>query len=441
MLVYVGYYLSLNPQNRRIIMEKKQQCEAPKLYKSVCDRFESVADYMKLDPKVYCIMSQPKAELMINFPVRMDDGSYKLFKGYRIQHNNLLGPYKGGMRFSPEVSLDEVKGLAMLMTLKCSLVKLPFGGAKGGLKYNPHNHSVGENQRITRRFTVALGSNIGPNYDIPAPDMGTNEQYMNWMMDTYHNINGRHDEGKAVVTGKSIACGGSVGRASATGYGAVYCLNQWVADNETSLEGSTFTIQGFGNVGSNAAKKMVELGAKLIGVNDHTGTLLDPNGIDVESLAEYVSKKRGVKGFLPSNVSVDDFWALETDFMILAAMENTVRKENAPMIKAKVIVEGANGPITPDAEEIILANGIEIIPDILANAGGVIVSYFEWVQNRNSEYWDKETIDKKLRDKLIVAYKDVERVKEDYDITMRMAAYLESLRHLEEVCIKRGVWP
>ena len=417
--------------------------QSHKLYKSVCERFEYVSDFMGLDPKVACIMSQPKAELMINFPVRMDDGSYKLFKGYRIQHNNLLGPYKGGMRFSPEVSLDEVKGLAMLMTLKCSLVKIPFGGAKGGLKYNPQEHSEAENQRITRRFTVSLGKNIGPTYDIPAPDMGTNEKYMNWMMDTYHNLNGRTDEGKGVVTGKSIACGGSVGRSSATGYGVVYCLAEWAERNGVSLEGATFSIQGFGNVGSYAAKKMAELGAKLVAVNDHTGTLINSDGIDVYDLAEYVAKNRGVKNF-SVDYEVDDidkFWEQETDFMILAAMENTVTKYNANQINTKLIVEGANGPITPPAEKILLKNNIAVIPDILANAGGVIVSYFEWVQNRNSDYLNAETIDAKLREKLISAYHAVEDVQIKQKLNMRMAAYYESLRHLEEVCLKRGVWP
>jgi len=424
-------------------MNHDSEEQARKLYESVCERFDHVSDFMNLDPKVACIMSQPKAELMINFPVRMDDGSYKLFKGYRIQHNNLLGPYKGGMRFSPEVSLDEVKGLATLMTLKCSLVKLPFGGAKGGLKYNPQDHSEAENRRITRRFTVALGKNIGPTYDIPAPDMGTNDQYMNWMMDTYHNINGRSDEGKGVVTGKSVSCGGSVGRASATGFGAVYCLAEWAERNNISLEGTTFSIQGFGNVGSHAAIKMIELGAKLVAVNDHTATLIDSNGIDVESLTKYAAKHRGIKDFCIDN-EVDDidlFWSCETDFMILAAMENTVTKQNAHLIKTKLIVEGANGPVTPPAEKILLKNGVSIIPDILANAGGVIVSYFEWVQNRNSDYWNGEKVDMKLREKLIAAYDAVEKVEKEQNLNMRMAAYFESLRHLEEVCLKRGVWP
>ncbi|MDF7807612.1 Glu/Leu/Phe/Val dehydrogenase dimerization domain-containing protein [Pontiellaceae bacterium B12219] len=235
-----------------------------KLYQGVCDRFERIASLIQLDSKVHLIMSQPKAELMIHFPVKMDDGNYKLFKGYRIQHNNLLGPYKGGMRFSPEVSLDEIKALAMLMTLKCALVKLPLGGAKGGIKYNPHDHSMDENQRITRRFTLALGNNIGPSYDIPAPDMGTNAQYMDWMMDTFHNLYGRKIEDKAVVTGKSVACGGSAGRASATGYGAVYCLEEWAKARNIPLKGATFSIQGFGNVGSNPTPSTTLFQAQLL---------------------------------------------------------------------------------------------------------------------------------------------------------------------------------
>ena len=424
-------------------MTDNSESEDLKLYESVCERFEQVADFMNLDPKVYCSMSEPKAELMINFSVHMDDGSYKLFKGYRIQHNNTLGPYKGGMRFSPKVCLDEVKGLAALMTLKCSLVKLPFGGAKGGLKYNPLDHSMAENERITRRFTIALGNNIGPHYDIPAPDMGTNDQYMNWMMDTYHNINNRKDEAKAVVTGKSVACGGSVGRASATGFGAVYCLAEWAERKDLSLKGTTFSIQGFGNVGSHAAQKMIELGAKLVAVNDQSATLINLDGIDPDELCEYTSKHRGIKDFQSNNQvdDINDFWKLETDFMILAAMENTVTKDNAHLIKTKLIVEGANGPITPPAEKILLKNGVEIIPDILANAGGVIVSYFEWVQNRNSDYLNAAEIDEKLREKLATAYAHVVAAEEKQGLSMRMAAYFESLRHLEEVYLKRGMWP
>jgi glutamate dehydrogenase (NAD(P)+) len=414
-----------------------------KLYQGVCERFEQSASFINLDSKVHAIMSQPKAELMIHFPVKMDDGSYELFKGYRIQHNNLLGPYKGGMRFSPEVSLDEVKGLAMLMTLKCALAKLPLGGAKGGVKYNPNEYSLDENQRITRRFTIALGHNIGPSYDIPAPDMGTNAQYMDWMMDTYHNLYGRKIEDKAVVTGKTVACGGSVGRASATGYGAVYCLEEWARGRGLPLKGARFSIQGFGNVGSYAAIKLEEFGARLVAVNDHTATLINPDGIPAKELSDHVIQHRGIKGFQSAHEvdDVDLFWAHETDFMLLAAMENTVTENNAGLIRTKLIVEGANGPVTPEAEEILLKNGIHIIPDILANMGGVIVSYFEWVQNRNSEYWNGETVDAKLREKLIAAYHQVSTISEKQGISMRQAAYVASLKHLEEVYLKRGVWP
>jgi len=414
-----------------------------KLFESVSERFVQVANFMNLEGKTYEIMRHPKNEIIINFPVRMDDGRYKMFKGYRIQHNNILGPYKGGMRFSDHVNLDETKGLAMLMTLKCSLVKLPFGGSKGGIKYNPSDYSVDENRRIARRFTLALGNNIGPSYDIPAPDMGTNAQTMDWMMDTYHNMKNREDEKKGVVTGKSVACGGSLGRASATGFGAIYCLKEWVKHNNTSLENRTYSIQGFGNVGSNATIKMDELGSKLIAVNDHTATIIDTNGIDVKKLVEYSAKNRGIKGFSPDNEvsSSDDFFSCEVDFMILAAMENTVTEENANLIKTKVIVEGANGPITPEGEEILTNNNIKIIPDILANSGGVIVSYFEWVQNRNSDYWSLGTVDEKLRTKIISAYNAVEKISVQKNISMRMASYFESLNHIKNVYDARGIWP
>lgn len=414
-----------------------------KLYEAVCERFEQTARFIELDGKVHAILSQPKVELMIHFPVRMDDGNYRLFKGYRIQHNNLLGPYKGGMRFSPEVSLDEVKGLAMLMTLKCALAKLPLGGSKGGIKYNPAEFSQTENQRITRRFTVALGQNIGPSYDIPAPDMGTNAQYMDWMMDTYHNLYGRKVEDKAVVTGKSVDCGGSVGRTSATGFGAVYCLEEWAKGQNLPLKGSTFAIQGFGNVGSHAALKLEELGARLVAVNDHTATLLNSDGIPCAELAAHVAQQRGIKGFQPEH-EVEDirrFWSHEVDFMVLAAKENVVTVENAGLIQARLILEGANGPVTTGADAMLQERGIQIIPDILANMGGVIVSYFEWVQNRNSEYWNAETVDAKLREKLLSAYRQVLRISDERGISLRQAAYVEALTHLESVYLKRGVWP
>ena len=423
--------------------DRLETVSSDKLYKGVCNRFEQTASFIGLDAKVHAILSQPKSELMIHFPVKMDDGTYKLFKGYRIQHNNLLGPYKGGMRFAPDVSLDEVKGLAMLMTLKCALAKLPLGGAKGGIKYNPQEHSLWENQRITRRFTVALGHNIGSSYDIPAPDMGTNAQYMDWIMDTYHNLCGRRIEDKAVVTGKSVACGGSLGRASATGFGTVYCLEQWAEKNGVSLEGSRFSIQGFGNVGSYAAIKLEELGGRLVAVNDHTATLIDPDGISAQQLANHVAEHRGIKGFRPSHEAAEAnrFWGHETDFLVLAAKENTVTQENADLIQTRVIIEGANGPVTTEAEARLLKNGIPLIPDILANMGGVIVSYFEWVQNRNSEYWNAETVDAKLREKITGAYHRVEKVAAEQGIGMREAAYVEALKHLEEVYLKRGVWP
>ncbi|OVE80741.1 hypothetical protein BVY04_05215 [bacterium M21] len=412
------------------------------LYKGVCERFELVSLRMNLDPDVKRILNQPKNELIINFPVLMDDGTHRLFKGYRIQHNNLLGPYKGGIRFSNGVNLDETKGLAMLMTLKCALVKIPYGGAKGGIKFAPYEHSEAENMRITRRFTVALGPNIGPYYDIPAPDMGTTAQIMDWMMDTYQNITSRKSDSIAVVTGKSIDCGGSEGRSSATGYGAIYCLEKWADKQGMALDGATFSIQGFGKVGSHAAIKFSELGGRLVAVNDHSATIVDPDGIDVKKLTEYVIAHGKIHGFAPDlETEADSFYDLPVDVMILAAMENTVHKGNAGRIQAKCIVEGANGPITPDGEVILHKNKISIIPDILANSGGVIVSYYEWVQNRNSDYLIAEEIDLKLRRKIGAAYEQVERVAENEKLDMRTAAYYEALRHLEAVYKKRGIWP
>ncbi len=411
------------------------------LLKNVLSRYDALTETMELGSPVRDIIRAPKNELIINFPVRMDSGEYKMFKGYRIQHNNLLGPFKGGLRFASEVNLDEVKALAMLMTIKCALVDIPFGGAKGGIKYNPRDYSEKENERITRRFTVALGDNIGPSKDIPAPDMGTNAQFMAWMMDTYDDLH-TGVESKGVVTGKPISCGGSLGRTSATGYGVVYCLEEWATRHGKSLEGKRFTIQGFGNVGTHAAFKLIELGAVLVGVNDHTGTIINSEGIDAKKLSDYVIENGGVDGFEKSMESnLKSFWSCKTDILVLAARENTVGEKEAKMITAEVIAEGANGPVTPEGDAVFEARKIPVIPDVLANSGGVVVSYFEWVQNRSSSYYDEEEVDHKLRKKLREAYRSVDFIRKEYKVDRRTAAFITAIKRLADVYELRGIWP
>ncbi|MBT3583549.1 MAG: Glu/Leu/Phe/Val dehydrogenase [Halobacteriovoraceae bacterium] len=413
-----------------------------KLYQAVSDKFTEITEQMAMHDSIKMILSQPKNEIIVNFPVLMDDGSYQLFKGYRIQHNNILGPFKGGIRFHPEVSLDETKALSMLMTIKCALVQIPFGGAKGGIKFSPFKYSREELRRITRRFTSALGNNIGPSHDIPAPDVGTNSQTMVWMMDTYKNVGKTQEFHNAVVTGKSLNCGGSEGRNSATGFGAIYNVEYWAEDTKFDLSKSTFAIQGMGNVGSFAALKMAENGSKLVAVNDYAGTLIDPNGIDVEALATYMQEKRTLEGFNGLKLqSRDAFFEAENDIMILAALENQVAENEAPKIKSKLVVEGANGPVTPEGEAILLERGIEILPDILTNAGGVVVSYFEWVQNKNSESWELEEVERKLRKRLKRAFDAVRKIQIEEKKSMRDSCYLRALNYINDVYLERGIFP
>lgn len=410
----------------------------------VMKKFDKVCDLINLDPSVRTILSQPKNEIIVNFPVKLDNGNYELFKGYRIQHNNIMGPYKGGFRYHEDVKLDEVKALAMLMTIKCSLAGLPLGGAKGGVKFNPRHYSKGEITRITRRFIHALGTNIGPGYDIPAPDMGTNAETMVCMMDTYMNTldqSQRHNV-RGVVTGKTVECGGTLGRASATGTGVVMCIEEWAQGSGENLQGKTFSIQGFGNVGSSAAIGLAGHGARMTAVNDHTGSIIDPHGIDVYALKEHVKETGGIGGFndLPL-LSRDEFFSHEVDIIIPAALENQIDEHEANLIKAKLIAEGANGPTTPKGESILLNKGIDIIPDVLANCGGVIVSYFEWIQNKTSNFWIEEKVHSELRRIITHAYLEVVNLSQKHKTDMRTACFCKALESLQSVYKQRGIFP
>lgn len=411
---------------------------------NVSKKFNDVCDLINLSPSVKTILSQPKNEIIVNFPVLMDDGTHKLFKGYRIQHNNILGPYKGGIRYHKEVNLDEVKALAMLMTIKCSLVGLPLGGAKGGIKFNPHEHSQEELMRITRRFTHSLGDNIGPSYDIPAPDMGTNGQTMVWIMDTYMNTreqSQRHNV-RGIVTGKTVESGGTLGRVAATGTGVVMCIEEWAKENSFKLQGSTYSIQGFGNVGSWAAIRLALNGAKLTAVNDHTGTIINQSGIDVFALKDYVSKNGGIAGFESINTTDrDSFFSHPVDIIIPAALENQITAHEAKLISAKLIAEGANGPTTLDGEKALKQKNIEIIPDVLANSGGVIVSYFEWIQNKTGNYWVEERVLEELKRIITSAYMDAFSYSASHKTDLRTACYIKAINTLATVYSQRGIFP
>ncbi|MGF1469395.1 MAG: Glu/Leu/Phe/Val dehydrogenase [Sandaracinaceae bacterium] len=402
------------------------------------------AQYTDLPTHVADILSEAKNEIICHFPVRMDDGTTRLFRGYRIQHNNLLGPYKGGMRFHQEASLDDFKALASMMTWKCALMEIPFGGAKGGVQVNPWSLSEEELRRVTRRFTHALGSNIGPEYDIPAPDMGTNARVMVWVMDTYMNTVGHTTKSAQmrVVTGKTITCGGSHGREKATAQGVVHCIVEWAKEKMFDLEGKTVIIQGFGNVGSHSSLLLNKLGVSTVAVGDHSGYLYNPEGFNPHKLSDYVKQHRSIEGY-PNGEKIgrDDFFAVKADIFVPAAIENQVGPEEAESLQVRLVAEGANGPINPAGEEVIERRGIEVIPDVLANSGGVTVSYFEWVQNKRSETWDLEEVDQRLERKMVRAYHRVMVHARERGITPRLAAYSLALTTLKNAYEERGIFP
>ncbi len=413
--------------------------------------FELIQDYLdeasrvvELPDHVHTILRQPKNEIIVNFPVRMDTGEHRLFKGYRIQHSNILGPYKGGMRFHESSSLDDFKALGTLMTWKCSLMNLPLGGAKGGIKFNPRNVSQGEQQRITRRFFHALGSNIGPDYDIPAPDMGTNSRTMAWAMDTYMNTVGMVSKQAVmgVVTGKPVTSGGTYGRVKATGQGVVHCIREWAERARFDLHGKKLIIQGFGNVGSHTALLLSHMGVSLTAVGDHTGYLHNPEGFNVYRLAEYVSRNGSIAGYPNGEtISREDFFGMPADIFVPAALEGQIGPKEAEALQVRLVAEGANGPCTADGEKVLKERGVEILPDVLANAGGVTVSYYEWVQNRRSEQWNLEEVDRRLDIAMRDAYQRMVDFARTHDCDYRVACYGVAIERLMRVYEERDIFP
>ena len=414
------------------------------VYENVKTQFERAADLMQLDPEIRRILATTANEIVVHFPVVMDDGHVQMFTGYRVQHNGVLGPYKGGLRFHPAVAIDEVRALATWMTWKCAIAGLPYGGAKGGIQMDPTRYSQKELERITRRFTFALGSNIGPEYDIPAPDVNTNAQVMAWILDTYLSMMPPLERNRCVhvVTGKPIESGGSLGRDKATGQGLVYTVVAWAADHDCSLAGARVIVQGFGNVGSWSARLLAPYGAVLAAVEDHTGAISNPEGIDPDDLAVYVRAHGGVAGY-PRATAIDhhSFLCTEADFFVPAALENQITAETAPWLRVRLVVEGANGPTDIEGDRILQERGVTVLPDVLCNAGGVTVSYFEWLQNKRSEFWDLEEVDSKLYKKMLNAYRRVRDVVREYSTDWRTAAYIVALRRLEKVYKERGIFP
>ncbi|HVS17788.1 MAG TPA: Glu/Leu/Phe/Val dehydrogenase [Planctomycetota bacterium] len=407
-------------------------------------QLEKAARSINLSKDIALILSQPKNEIIVNFPVRMDDGTFTLFKGYRVQHNNILGPFKGGIRYHEDVTLDELKGLAAAMTWKTALHDIPFGGGKGGIKFNPRQHSRSELERITRRYTHALGSNIGPEFDIPAPDVGTNAQIMVWLMDTYMNVVGFEEKNavRRVVTGKTITAGGSYGRESATGAGVVHCLVEWARAKRFNLNGCTYSVQGFGNVGSWASKILAKLGATLVATGDYKGYIHNPEGINTHKLSEHVVQTGSVAGYKGAKaITRDEFFQVEADVFIPAALELEIDEKEAKALRCKVIVEGANGPTYPEAEPILAERGIDVLPDILVNSGGVMVSYFEWMQNKRSERWDLEEVEQRLENGMQRTYAQVQEMVNEKKVDFRTASYAIGLRRIEQAYSERGIFP
>jgi len=413
------------------------------MYENVKNQFEKAANVMHLDESVKKILAITNNEIVVNFPVKMDNGEVEVFTGYRVQHNNALGPYKGGLRYHDTVDLDAARALATWMTWKTSLAGLPFGGGKGGIQIDPKKYSQAELERITRRFTYALGDNIGPEHDIPAPDVNTNAQMMAWIADTYMSTKSPSERSKNqhVVTGKPVGSGGLEGRDRATGFGVVVTLEAWAKHRNTTLKGKKYIVQGFGNVGYWSAHFMNANGAILVGVQDATGTIYNPDGMDPEDLLRYQSENATIHGYTDHDFASDKFFEIECDILIPAALGNQITEDNAANIKAIVVAEGANGPTDTDGEAILLERGIDVIPDILCNSGGVIGSYYEWLQNRNGEIWYMDDVIDKLRRKLEDAFGKVIATAEEFKTDWRTAAYIVALTRIEMAYKQRGIFP
>lgn len=412
---------------------------------NVMEQFNSAADHINLHSNIRKILSITNNEILVNFPVKMDNGEVEIFTGYRVQHNNALGPYKGGLRYHPTVDIDAARALAMWMTWKTSLAGLPYGGAKGGIKLDPSKYSQGELERITRRFTFALADNIGPEHDIPAPDVNTNSQTMAWIADTYMSTRppAERTANQHVVTGKPDGSGGLAGRDRATGYGVYLSIKFWAEKNDVSLEGKKFIVQGFGNVGYWAALFLEKDGAKLVAVQDAYGCILNEKGIVVEDLFEYTKMNNGSVADFPNSkpIEKEKFFGLKCDIVIPAALGNQITKGNASKIKATLIAEGANGPTNVEGEKILLEKGITIIPDILCNSGGVVGSYFEWLQNRNGEIWQLDEVMAKLDKKMKESFNKVYDYSQSEGIDMRTAAFCIAIERIEKAYVQRGIFP
>lgn len=410
-------------------------------FDQACSYLEAAAKELKLDQGIVEILSNPRKVVTVSIPVKLDNGDVRVLAGHRVQHSNVLGPYKGGIRYHQAVTLREVSALAMLMTWKCALLGIPYGGAKGGIAIDPKHYSLGELERITRRYTSELIKDIGPAIDIPAPDMGTSAREMAWMMDTY-SVNVGHAV-PGVVTGKPLSVGGSRGREMATGRGTMIIVREALAEQGKSLEGVRVVIQGFGNVGGAAAELLHQAGAKIIAVSTGAGGVYSEAGLDIPALKIYAAEnRRSVVGYPQATpISNADLLTLPCDVLIPAALENQITEENVNQVQAQIVAEAANGPVTLEANLSLEARGVTVLPDILANAGGVVVSYLEWVQGLSYLFWDEERVNREMEHLMVQAYHQVIQQSKKRQITLRLAAYTLGVGRVAQALMDRGLYP
>jgi glutamate dehydrogenase (NAD(P)+) len=408
-------------------------------FEAMMSRFDRAAELLELDPGLYSILCHPERQLIVSIPVQLDSGDVDVFTGYRVHHNTARGPAKGGIRFAPDVTLEEVKALAAWMTWKCAVVNIPFGGAKGGVVCNPRELSKRELEHLTRRYTAEIMNLLGPDTDVPAPDVNTNEQVMAWIMDTYSQ-HVRHTV-TAVVTGKPIEMGGSLGRREATGRGCMLVTLEALKRLGIPIDGARVVVQGFGNVGSVAARLCAGRGMKVVGISDHTSAWVNLDGIDVDAAVAHAGRHGWLDAFEGADsISGADLLELPCEVLIPAAVENQITRANADRIQARIVCEGANGPTTAPADAILDEKGVFVIPDILANAGGVTVSYFEWVQNREGYYWSRERVEKRLQKIMWNSFRDVYAFTESHDVNMRTASYMVAIDRVAFVHRLRGIY-
>jgi glutamate dehydrogenase (NAD(P)+) len=431
--------IRLTPSSNLVHPDKDRFLNEENPFEAMMSRFDRAAQLLDLEPGLYKVLRHPEKQIIVSVPVMMDNGELEVFTGYRVLYNTVRGPAKGGIRFDLQVNLEEVKALAAWMTWKCAVVNLPFGGAKGGVICDPASMSVGELERLTRRYTAGIIHTLGPDSDVPAPDVNTNERVMAWLMDTY-SMHHRHTV-TAVVTGKPVEMGGSLGRREATGRGCTIVTLEALRHLGMKVGGTTVAVQGFGNVGSVAAQLLAREGCKIKAISDRTGAYYNRNGIDVEAAIAYIAKNRTLEGFTDGDaISNEELLTCDVDVLLPAALENVITSKNASKIQAKIVCEGANGPTTAGADSILDEKEIFVIPDILANAGGVTVSYFEWVQDRGGYFWTEQVVNERLEEIMCRSFNDVLALSKQHKVNMRTAAYMLSIHRVATVHRLRGIY-